>query len=67
LTQSTYVVGDEINAAAKAKSVGAKVIVEVREVMSHGHMSVLSDPTGATIALWQRKKHSAQPTVQRLR
>jgi uncharacterized protein len=52
-----YVEVDDIKAAtAKAKSLGAKVIVDVREVMSHGHMSVLSDPTGATIALWQTKK-----------
>ena len=47
----------DINAAtAKAKSLGAKVIVDVREVMGHGQMSVLSDPTGATIALWEAKK-----------
>jgi len=52
-----YVGVDDINAAtARAKSLGAKVIVDVREVMGHGHMSVLSDPTGATIALWQQKK-----------
>jgi hypothetical protein len=51
-----YVGVDDIKAAtAKAKSLGAKVIVDVREVMGHGHMSVLSDPTGATIALWQAK------------
>jgi uncharacterized protein len=52
-----YVGVDDINAAtAKAKSLGAKVIVDVREVMGHGHMSVLIDPTGATLALWQQKK-----------
>jgi uncharacterized protein len=52
-----YVGVDDINAAtAKAKSLGAKVIVDVREVMGHGQMSVLSDPTGATIALWQARK-----------
>jgi hypothetical protein len=30
--------------------------VDVREVMGRGHMSVLSDPTDATIALWQPTK-----------
>jgi hypothetical protein len=51
-----YVGVDDINAStAKAKSLGAKVIIDVREVPGHGHMSVLSDPTGATIALWQPK------------
>jgi uncharacterized protein len=52
-----YVGVDDIKAAtAKAKSLGAKVIVDIREVMGHGQMSVLSDPTGATIALWEAKK-----------
>jgi len=52
-----YVLVDDLKTATtKAKSLGAKVIVDVREVMGHGHMSVLSDPTGATIALWQAKK-----------
>ena len=47
-----YVGVDDIKAAtAKAKSLGAKVIVDVRKVIGHGHMSVLSDPTEATIAL----------------
>ena len=30
--------------------------VDVREVTGHGHMSVLRDPGGATIALWEAKK-----------
>jgi uncharacterized protein len=48
---------DDINASTtKAKSLGARVIVDVREVLGHGQMSVLSDPTGATIALWQSQK-----------
>jgi hypothetical protein len=52
-----YVGVEDIKAAtAKAKSLGAKVIVDGKEVMGHGHMSVLTDPAGATIALWQNKK-----------
>jgi predicted enzyme related to lactoylglutathione lyase len=52
-----YVGVDDIKAStAKAKSLGAKVIVDVREVPGYGQMSVLSDPTGATIALWEPKK-----------
>ena len=51
-----YVGVDDIKAStAKAKSLGAEVIVDVREVMGHGHMSILRDPGGATIALWQAK------------
>jgi predicted enzyme related to lactoylglutathione lyase len=52
-----YVCVDDIKAAtAKAKALGAKVVVDVREVMGHGHMSVLTDPAGAMIALWEQKK-----------
>ena len=52
-----YVGVQDIKAAtAKAKSLGAKVIVDSKDVMGHGHMSVLIDPAGATIALWQDKK-----------
>jgi predicted enzyme related to lactoylglutathione lyase len=52
-----YVGVDDIKAStAKAKSLGAKVVVDVQEVMGHGHMSVISDPAGAAIALWQAKK-----------
>lgn len=52
-----YVGVDNINAAtAKAKSLGAEIIVDVREVMGYGQMSILRDPGGATIALWQTKK-----------
>jgi hypothetical protein len=36
---------DDINAeTAQAKSLGAKVILDIREVMGHGHMSVLKRP-----------------------
>jgi uncharacterized protein len=52
-----YVGVDDINAATvKAKSLGAEIIVDVREVMGYGQMSVLRDPAGATIALWEAKK-----------
>ena len=49
-----YVGVDDIHAAtAKAKSLGAKVEVEAQEVPHTGWFTVLTDPTGATIALWQ--------------
>ena len=51
-----YVAVDDIKAAtAKAKSLGATVMQDVMEVMGMGWMSVLIDPTGAAIALWQAK------------
>jgi len=31
------------------------VVVDVMEVGEHGTMSVITDPTGAAIAMWQPK------------
>jgi predicted enzyme related to lactoylglutathione lyase len=39
----------------KARELGAKVVVDVMEVGDYGTMSVITDPTGATLALWQPK------------
>jgi len=43
------------DATDKAASLGAKVIMREQEVPGHGWFSVLIDPTGANIALWQGK------------
>jgi uncharacterized protein len=52
----SYVGVDDINAATrKAEDLGAKVVVDVMEVGQYGIMSVITDPTGATLALWQPK------------
>jgi predicted enzyme related to lactoylglutathione lyase len=49
-----YVGVDDINAATtKAKSLGATVIRGPMEVPGHGWMTILTDPTGAAVALWQ--------------
>ena len=51
-----YVGVDDINTATtKATSLGAKVIRGPQEVPGQGWMTILSDPTGAAIALWQPK------------
>ena len=51
-----YVGVDDIRAATrKATELGAKVVVDVMEVGQYGSMSVITDPTGATLALWQSK------------
>jgi uncharacterized protein len=54
-----YVGVDDIQASTKkARALGAKVAMDVTEVGEFGYMSVISDPTGAMIALWQeRAKH----------
>ena len=51
-----YVLVDDIGAATKkAKSLGAKIMKDVTEVKGMGVLSILIDPTGATIALWEAK------------
>jgi predicted enzyme related to lactoylglutathione lyase len=42
-------------ATDKAISLGAKVMMREQEVPGHGWFSMLVDPTGANIALWQPK------------
>jgi predicted enzyme related to lactoylglutathione lyase len=54
-----YVLVDDVAAATKkAKSLGATVMKDVTDVKDMGSFSILVDPTGATIALWQTKKRS---------
>lgn len=51
-----YVAVDDVAAATKkAKSMGATIMKDVTEVMDMGSFSVLIDPTGAALALWQPK------------
>jgi predicted enzyme related to lactoylglutathione lyase len=39
----------------KAIALGAKVIMREQEVPGHGSFSMIVDPTGASVALWQVK------------
>jgi len=49
-----YVLVDDIEAATKkAKSLGAKVMKDVTEVMDMGWLSIIVDPTGAMLGLWK--------------
>jgi uncharacterized protein len=49
-----YVGVDDINAATeKARRLGATVMREPMEVMGAGWLSIIVDPTGATLGLWQ--------------
>jgi uncharacterized protein len=52
-----YVLVDDIEAATqKAKALGATVMTDVMEVMDMGWLSIIKDPTGAVLGLWQPKK-----------
>jgi hypothetical protein len=51
-----YVEVDDIKAATeKARSLGATVKRDVTEVMGFGWLSIIEDPTGATLGLWKPK------------
>jgi uncharacterized protein len=51
-----YVLVDDVTAAtAKAKSLGATICKDITEVPGAGSLSIIADPTGAAIGLWQPK------------
>jgi hypothetical protein len=51
-----YVRVDDVMAAtAKAKSLGATIMRDVTEVADYGSLSIIVDPTGAMLGLWQPK------------
>jgi len=51
-----YIGVDDLKASTdKAESLGAKVIMREQPVPGHGSFSIIIDPTGANIALWQAK------------
>jgi hypothetical protein len=53
-----YVLVDDADAAAaRASSLGATVIVPPFDVTESGRMSVIMDPTGAMVSVWQAKNH----------
>lgn len=50
-----YVNVDDLKAATeKARKLGATVMREPMEVMGMGSLSIIVDPTGATLGLWQQ-------------
>jgi hypothetical protein len=53
----SYVLVDDIaEATKKAASLGAKIIKDTTEVSDMGWLSIIVDPTGAYLGLWQTKK-----------
>jgi predicted enzyme related to lactoylglutathione lyase len=48
-------VADIHKSTETAKSLGAKVMTDVTEVMGMGWLSIIIDPTGAVLGLWQNK------------
>lgn len=55
---NVYVAVDSADDAAKrAKELGGSVLMDPFDVMEHGRMAILQDPTGGTICAWQARKH----------
>jgi uncharacterized protein len=51
-----YVLVDDVAASTeKAKSLGATIVKPITEVPGMGMFSVMVDPTGAALAMWQAK------------
>ena len=54
-----YVLVDDLAAStAKARSLGATICKEITEVPGMGSFSVMVDPTGAALAMWQPKMNT---------
>jgi len=52
----SYVLVDDIQSATrKARDLGANVMKDSMEVPNMGWLSILTDPTGAMLGLWQAK------------
>jgi uncharacterized protein len=55
---NTYIAVDDVDAVTpKATSLGGKILMPPFDVFDAGRMSVVQDPTGAVLCLWQAKKH----------
>jgi uncharacterized protein len=53
----TYVLVKDIDASTKkAKKLGAKIMKDVSEVEGMGWLSIVVDPTGAILGLWEPKR-----------
>jgi predicted enzyme related to lactoylglutathione lyase len=50
-------------AAAKARELGGRIVTEPFDVMDQGRMANIQDPTGATFAVWEAKKHAGAEVV----
>jgi predicted enzyme related to lactoylglutathione lyase len=61
--QSYVSVANVDESAAKAGELGAKVLSAPFDVMDVGRMAVVQDPTGATFALWQPRRHQGAGVV----
>lgn len=61
---NTYVTVDDVEATtAQAEAAGGAVMMPPMQVMESGNMSVVQDPSGAVVGLWQAKDHIGSEVV----
>ena len=60
---SYVLVDDAAVATEKARTLGATICKEVTEIPGVGWFSVITDPTGATLALWQANPAYMKPAA----
>lgn len=54
----SYITVDNVDeTTAQVESAGGVVLAQPFDVMEHGRMSVIQDPAGAVVSLWQARKH----------
>src|ERR687896_53359 len=55
---TTYLATDDVDAtAAKARDAGGNVMMEPFDVLDAGRMTMIQDPTGAVVGVWQAGRH----------
>ncbi len=59
-----FAVTDADDFARRATEAGAKVVVPPMDVMDHGRMAYLADPTGAHFGVWQPKQHQGAQVLE---
>lgn len=61
---SNYITVDDVEAmTARAVSLGGSVMMPPMQVLEAGKMSVITDPTGANVSLWQPQNHQGAAIV----
>src|SRR4030095_16636806 len=63
----SYVAVDDVKAAtAKAKKLGATIMKDLTEVPDMGWFSIITDPTGAMLGLWESKSRRSEEHTSEL-
>jgi predicted enzyme related to lactoylglutathione lyase len=62
---SVYLAVTDVDAVArKVGPAGGQVIMEPLDVMEHGRMALIADPTGGMVGLWQARAHTGAQLIR---